>query len=540
MATATRVRVPPAADAGGVRGVVAAGHRASAQAGARILAEGGNAVDAAIAASFAAAVCEGPLTGPGAGGFLLVAGPRTAPTFLDFFVAVPGLGPEGRRLDPADLDAFTVPFGGAEQVFHIGPASVAVPGMLQGLLTAWERFGRLPLVELTAPAIELARGGVPVGPQAAYLWRILAEMLVFTPESAAIYAPGGTVLGEGEIFRNPALAETLEELARSGADAIGPAGWLSRRIVEGLAAQGGLITSTDIAEYRVVERPALRVRFRDRVILTNPPPSSGGVLIAAALTHLDGHPAATDAVARYRNLIAAGEFANALRTEAFASRLHALDGADVTDWTDVADGAPAPELARGPNGTTHVSVVDHDGMIVSLSSSNGTGAGVMAPGMGFLLNNMMGEADLNPGGFGTMDPGMRMTSMMAPTIVVDHDAPTVGLGSAGSNRLRSAILQTLAGIIDDDLPVATAVARPRVHPEAGGLDVEGGVPDVVAAALEADGRPVRRWDDLNLFFGGVSAVRRAGDRLEGAGDPRRGGAAFGVTATREVVELSTP
>ena len=496
-------------------------------------------MDAAIAASFAAAVCEGPLTGPGAGGFLMVAGPQTAPTCLDFFVAVPGLGPEGRRLDPGDLDAFTVPFGGAEQVFHIGPASVAVPGMLHGLLGAWERFGGLPLAVLAAPAIELARGGVEVGPQAAYLWRILGEMLMFTPESAAIYAPAGRVLGDGEIFRNPALAETLEELARSGPDAIGPGGWLSRRIVEGLAAQGGLVTATDMAEYRVIDRPALRVRFRDRVIVTNPPPSSGGVLIAAALTRLDGRPVAADDVTRYRNLIAAGEFANALRTTTFAARLHALDGSDATDWSVMADGEAAPELARGPNGTTHVSVVDHDGMIVSLSSSNGSGAGVMVPGMGFLLNNMMGEADLNPGGFGTMDPGMRMTSMMAPTIVMDGSVPTVGLGSAGSNRLRSAILQTLAGIIDDDLPVVDAVARSRVHPEAGGLDIEGGVPDAVAAALEADGRPVRRWDDLNLFFGGVSAVRRAGDRLEGAGDPRRGGAAFGVTDTREVVELST-
>jgi gamma-glutamyltranspeptidase / glutathione hydrolase len=531
--------VTPAADAGATRGVVAAGHRASAEAGARILAEGGNAVDAAIAASFAGAVCEGPLTGPGAGGFLLVAGPRTAPTFLDFFVAVPGLGPNGARLEPSDLSAFTVPFGDADQVFHIGSASAAVPGMLQGLFAAWERFARLPLTELVASGIELARGGVTVGPQAAYLWRILGEMLTFTPESAAIYAPGGSVLGEGEIFRNPALAETLEELARTGPQSIGPGGWLAERIVAGLAATGGLVTDADMADYRVIERPPLEVAFRGRTIVTNPPPSSGGVLIAAALSHMAARPVAADAVCRYRDLVAAGEFANALRTAAFARRLHELDGADVTEWGAVAAGDPGPPLTRGPNGTTHVSVIDRDGMIASLSSSNGTASGVMVPGTGFLLNNMMGEADLNPAGFGSMDPGMRMTSMMAPTIVMDGPVPTVGLGSAGSNRLRSAILQTLVEILDDGLPVPAAVSRPRVHPEAGGIDVEGGVPDVVIAALAAEGRPVRRWGDRNLFFGGVSAVARSGDRLEGAGDPRRGGAAFGVTGAGEVIELST-
>jgi gamma-glutamyltranspeptidase / glutathione hydrolase len=535
----TRVRVAPVADGRSVRGVVAAGHRASAQAGARILAEGGNAVDAAIAASFAGAVCEGPLTGPGAGGFLLVAGPRTSPVFLDFFVAVPGLGPDGRRLDPADLDACVVPFGDAEQVFHIGPASVAVPGMLQGLFAAWARFGHMPLAELAAPAIELARDGVEVGPATAYLWRILAGILTAAPEAAAIYAPDGRLLGEGEVFRNPALAETLEEIARSGPVCIGPHGWLAQRIVEGVAAAGGLVTATDMADYRVVERPALEVEFRGRRILTNPPPSSGGVLIAAALSRLASRPPARDDVSRIRHLVDAGEFANGLRTDAFASRLHALDGEGVTDWTAVCDGTPPPPVTRGPNGTTHISVMDRDGMVASLSSSNGAASGVMIPGTGFLLNNMMGEADLNPGGFGSMDPGMRMTSMMAPTIVMDGHVPSVALGSAGSNRLRSAILQTLAGIIDDGLGVPEAVARPRVHPEGGGVDVEGGIPGDVASALESPDRPVRRWGDRNLFFGGVSAVGRSGDRLEGAGDPRRGGAAFGVTATSEVIELST-
>ena len=186
-------------------------------------------------------------------------------------------------------------------------------------------------------------------------------MLTFTPESRAIYAPGGSLLGEGEIFRNPALAETLEELARTGPQSIGPGGWLSERIVEGLASTGGLVTAADMADYRVVERPPLAVAFRGHTIITNPPPSSGGVLIAAALSYVAARPVAAGAVSRYRDLVDAGEFANALRTAAFARRLHELDGADVTDWA-VPPPATAPPLTRGRT-PPPVGVIDRDGMI---------------------------------------------------------------------------------------------------------------------------------------------------------------------------------
>ncbi len=469
---------------------------------------------------------------------MLVCSPDTAPVLLDFFVAVPGLGPTGRALDPADLDAFTVPFGDADQVFHIGPASVAVPGMLQGLCAAWERFGRLGLPDLVAPAVDCARRGVVIGAQAAYLHRILGEMLTFTADAAAVYAPRGEMLGEGGIFRNLDLASTLEEVGRTGAAAMAPGGWLAEMIVEGLAPSGGLLTPTDIAAYRVIERRPLQTAFRGRTVITNPPPSSGGVLIAAALAQLERRSVATGTGEFYRDVVAAGEYANSLRTEEFARRLNDV-APDETDWTQFVGPIAGLPITRGPNGTTHVSVVDADGMIVSLSSSNGTSSGVMIPGTGFLLNNMMGEQDLNPHGFGSMPPGGRMTSMMAPTVVMEGARPRIGLGSAGSNRLRSAILQTLVGIVDGQMSIAAAVARPRVHPEGGGIDVEAGVPHDVCVALEADGRVLRRWGARNLFFGGVSAVGWCQDELQGAGDPRRGGAAFGVSQSGEVVDLST-
>lgn len=490
-------------------GAVAAGSPLAARAGAEVLACGGNAVDAAVAAAFVAGAAEAPLTGPGAGGFLLARSPGGEATLLDFFVSVPGSGPGGRRLDPKDLDNFTVPFGGAEQVFHIGPASVAVPGMVPGLCEAAARLGRLPLADLVAPAVRVAREGVEITAAAAFLHAILRDMLNASPASAAMFHPEGRPPREGELLRFPDLADTLEEIGRSGARVVMD-GTVARAILDDMISAGGLLTAEDLAGYRVVERAPLEVRYRDATMLTNPPPSSGGSLIAAALRSLEGDPPARDDVTFYRRVAAAGRHANRVRAE----------------------------QSRKPVGsTTHVSAVDADGGAASLSSSCGSGSGVVIPGTGILMNNMLGEEDLNPGGFGLLDPGSRMTSMMSPTIVLRGGTPLLVLGSAGSNRLRSAILQATVSVLDQSFDVSSAVSRPRVHPEGNGLDVEGGVPEAAVEALRGDGHVVRRWDALNLFFGGVSAVGVAPSGLEAAGDPRRGGGAAGVTRAGEVVPL---
>lgn len=175
--------------------------------------------------------------------------------------------------------------------------------------------------------------------------------------------------------------------------------------------------------------------------------------------------------------------------------------------------------------------------MASLSSSNGSGSGVVAPGTGVLLNNMMGESDLNPAGFGSLPPGMRMTSMMAPTMLLEGDQPLAALGSAGSNRLRSAILMVVAGMVDAGADPRTAVERPRIHHEGDGIDVEGGVPGGAVDALTAEGFDVRLWSEANLYFGGVSAAGFSDDGLRAAGDPRRGGGAAGIDEDGRVVDL---
>ena len=507
--------------------MVAAGHRESARAGAEILAGGGNAVDAVCAAACAAAIAETPLTGPGAGGFLLARTPDGEATLLDFFVAVPGLGPDGRRLDPANLESFAVPFGGAEQVFHIGSPSVAVPGMIPGIVTAVERLGSLSLADIVAPAMRLAVDGVVVTPEVAYLFEILASMLTHTPEASVIFAPHGRLLRVGERFAIPELADTFAEIAHAGA-ATSSDGRLAHALLTHLERTGGLVTADDLKAYSVIERTPLQVAHGDVTLLTNPPPSSGGVLIAAALAAIDG-TAVSDDVEFYRQVARAAVAANALRDDGFASGLHdpGFAGRLLTRAIP----------SRKPTGTTHASAVDAHGGMAGLSSSCGSGGGVVVPGTGILLNNMAGEEDLNPGGFGRLAPGMRMSSMMAPTLIVRGGEPVVALGSAGSNRLRSAILQTVVGVVDARMDLASAVDRPRVHAEGGRLQVEGGVSDEVVAALAADGHVVQRWGDRNLFFGGVSIAGFGPAGLTGAGDPRRGGAAAGVTASGQVVDL---
>lgn len=502
-------------------GIVAAGHRESARAGAIALSHGGNAVDAVAAAACAASVAENPLTGPGAGGFCLYRPASGAAHLIDFFVRVPGLGPEGRRLDADMLDSFTVPFGGADQVFHIGPASVAVPGFLHGIAHVVERYGRLTVADAVEPACRLARDGVVITPQVAYLFRILQAMLVFTPEAQAIYAPEGRLLAAGDRFRVPELAETFGQFAAEGVAAISE-GELGRAIREHLG-KAGLLTAEDLRDYHVVERDPLRLRRGDDEVLTNAPPSAGGLLILAALAAIDRSSVGTDE-GFYRSVVSAGVAANELRDEAFIDALR--DPAFVARVLDA--------VTRKPTGTTSVSAVDADGGMATLSSSLGSGGGVVVPGTGILLNNMSGEQDLNPVGFGLLEPGLRMTSMMAPTVVTRNGEPALALGSAGSNRLRSAILQTLVSVMDAGLDVEAAVHRARVHPEDGRVDVEFGVSDAVCGALERDGHMLRRWDERNLFFGGVSAVTNRNGRMSGAGDPRRGGAVAVVMPSGEV------
>lgn len=485
-------------------GVIAAGHPVTAQTGADALRAGGNAVDAALAAMLASMACEPLLTALGAGGYMLVVDPDQTPVLLDFFVEAPGRGADpGKR---AELTPVTISFGDAVQVFNIGAASVGTYGLPAGVCEASRRFGRLTLPELAAPAARLARDGVRVTAQQAYLFEILAGIILATPECAALFAPGGAPLGEGELVRQPELADALERLAGEGPEPF-YRGDVAAAIVDWVSERGGMLTAQDLAGFQVIDREPVRVGFRGRQVLTNPPPSAGGILIARSLGWLEEESDPPDT----ERLVAAMERTQAQRTPEF------LAGLDDPQF-----------VARFLGSTTHIAVIDSGGWACSVTCSNGSCSGVVVPGTGVHLNNMMGEQDLNPLGFHHHPPGRRMPSMMAPTVVLRDGVTELVLGSAGSNRIRSAILQTIIRVVDEGMRAGEAVCAPRVHFEDGVVYAE---PGIDTAALEAAGRPIARFRERNLFFGGVQAVERErSGAFWGGGDPRRGGAAVTVEA----------
>ena len=494
-------------------GVVAAGHPVSARAGADALLAGGNAVDAALGAMLASFACEPLLTGLGAGGYMLVVAPGQAPTLLDFFVEAPGRGEPDLARARSELIPVPVSFGDAVQLFHVGEASVGTFGMPAGVCEAARRFGRFPLERLVAPAARLAREGVPLNPQQAYIVEILGAIVTSTPEASALFAPDGRLLRAGERLRQPELGDALERLGSEGADPFYE-GDIAAAIVDWLARRGGLVTGADLSAYEVVDREPVRARYRGREVLTNPPPSAGGILIAHALAMLDGVPGPPSVV----QLVEVMERTQKERTPEFLAGLG--DPLFVQEFL----ARPVGRLGS----TTHIAALDREGWACSVTCSNGSASGVIVPGTGVHLNNMLGEQDLNPLGFHHHPPGRRMPSMMSPTIVLRDGAAQLAVGSAGSNRIRSAVLQTIIRSIDDGLEAQAAIDAPRVHFED---DMVYSEPGVDVAALEGAGRSVSPFRARNLFFGGAQAAALdANGRFSGGGDPRRGGAALVVEA----------
>lgn len=480
-----------------VLGVVAAGSGQAATVGAGVLAAGGNAFDAAVAAGFAASVAEPALTSLGGGGFCMARTAAGEEVLVDFFVDMPGLGLDGRPADP-HFEPVTVRFPGVEQVFVMGLGSVAVPGVLAGLVHVHRRFGRLPLADVVEPAARMAADGVPLEDVQAYAASLLTPIMTATSASRALFAPHGRLLAAGELLVNPDLAALLRSLPDGGGDTLhrGP---VAEQVAADMAAGGGLLTADDLAAYRVVEREPLVTRFRGHRVLTNPPPGTGGRLVAVSLTAAD---AAVPEGCRW------GDPAHAV------GLVEAMVAADAA--------RAGPSVTRG---TTHISVADADGNVASMTTSNGEGSGYVAPGTGVMLNNMLGEDDLHPDGFHTGPPGVRVGSMMAPSVVLGPAGePVLAVGSGGSKRIRNAILQVVVSCVALGVDVERAVAAPRLHWDGTAVQAEPGWPDAALAAV-AERWPVRRWDTANMYFGGVQAVVPG---RAGVGDARRGGGAVTV------------
>lgn len=509
------------------QGAIAAGHPLTVEAGHDVLKAGGNAYDAAVAAFFMACVAEPVLASLGGGGFLLAQTASGQQRLFDFFVQTP------RRKKPvADIDFRPIwaDFGTVRQEFHIGQGAIATPGAVKGIFEVHRQLGSMPISELVQPAIHTARKGMRLNALQAYIFSIVEPILKASPEVAAVFSGGGNgrLVSEGELFCFPPLADFLEVLAAEG-DELFYCGEVARQIAESCADQGGHLCREDLENYQVIDREPLQLSYGGCQLVINPPPSSGGILIVFALQlwqQLRNRDMTFGSLEHLYLLTQVMATTNQARIESHADDgdMHPtaealLDEQLLARYRDEISGR-----ARAHRGTTHISVVDKWKNVATLTVSNGEGCGSMVSGTGIMLNNMLGEEDLNPHGFQQWRENQRMTSMMSPCVLNQPDGRIVALGSGGSNRIRTAILQAIINLSDFGLSLEDAVCSPRLHFENDLLNVEKGFRAPVLKALFEHYPDHKCWDALNLFFGGVHSVQYHQGRYEGAGDARRGGA----------------
>ncbi len=444
---------------------VAAGHPATAEVGAGILAEGGTAADAVVAMCLASCVAETVMSGLLAGCHAIVFdGARVSN--LDGFAAMPSGG--------GDLLDVPVPFGDEIVVYSIGPGSCAVPGLPAALGELSERLGRLPWTRLVEPALGLAQRGVPLPEMHRRSLAMLGDVLLLE-RGGEIFAREGRLLEAGEQLVQPGLVTAFEALAEEGTESV-YRGSLSEEL---LRVEGVVFTSADLAGYAPRWSDPVLAGFHGHRIATR-----GG---------LSGVP---ELVPRFPRL------AGLSPTERVLELVAALE---------------TPET--GGEHTTNMVAVDREGRACVLTHSLGVGAGVWLPGLDLQLNNLLGESDIV---FGEPKPGDHLESRMAPSLAFDDSGLALAVGAAGATRLRTALSTVLSGVLDEELDPEEAVSRPRVHPTPNLVDAEPGVDETALVELEMQGRTVRRWDELHHYFGGVSCVGRTG----AAGDPRRNGAAI--------------
>lgn len=516
------------------RGAIAAGHPQTVNAGVEMFRLGGNVFDAVIAAMLASFVAEPALTSIAGGGFLLAHTPDRPPTLFDFFTQTPL---HRRPAEDVDFYAVDVNFGTAIQQFHVGMGSIAVPGTIAGIFHVHGKLGRLPFREVVAPAIHLAKTGAEVNAFQAYCFSILRPILTQSAEMRAVVATTGELVKPGDRLIMSHLADTLDYLAQEGVRTFYE-GEIAHLLVKDCQDHGGFLTREDLARYQVIERSPLSTSYRGNRLLTNPPPSSGGALIAFSLdllSSLDLSATAFGCPQHLKQLAQVMRLTNQARKDGYDRRLYDTDilktflsDAHVNHYRQQLN-APSPiGILNKWGSTTHISAIDDEGNAASVTASNGEGSAYVIPGTGIMTNNMLGEADLHPSGFHQWQENRRISSMMAPTILLREGRPAIVLGSGGSNRIRTAIVQVISNVLDFQMPIQEAIAAPRIHWESDVFNLEPGLSAIEMNEVESSfpfDQDVIQWEQQNMFFGGVHAVVCTPDgTLDGAGDSRRGGA----------------
>jgi gamma-glutamyltranspeptidase/glutathione hydrolase len=506
-----------------MKGAVSAGSPYTTEAGLHALRSGGNAIDAAIASTLMAGVAEPLLSGIGGAGMATVRFDGQIDC-VDFFSNMPGIGASGPP--SASMEDISIDYGPTTQSFLVGNAAAAVPGVPCGISAMHERYGSLPMSTLALPAIRAAQEGVPVTAGFERVCELLWPILNRTDAVRALFSRNGRPLKQGDQFVCPDLADTIHSFAEQGPDYF-TNGAGAQAILNHLGTENQM-TSADLQAQQAVIRKALPVRYRDATLWIPSAPSAAGISLAHSLSVLESqgpllNPTGVETISRIAEAL---NSTFAMRGKPFLSDLF-TDGFAASFLARVQASRMGTKGAT-PGYTTHISTVDEQGNAVSITHSLGETAGEVAGNTGVLINNFLGEADVNPPFF-QRPAGGRLITMCCPSILELSDGRFIALGSGGSSRIPTAVLHGTIYLTDACWPVEKAVTGPRTHIEGDALHVETWNRGPLTMEAVAERWPNHiRFDGPNMFFGGLHMAGVGPNGFCGSGDSRRSGS-YGTT-----------
>ena len=452
---------------------IAGGHKDTVESASNILKEGGNAFDAAIAGVFASMSCEYLYTGAASGGAMLVKKNGFSVDIIDFFVETPPIDPSKVN----DFKSINADFGNTKQEFNIGAGSVGIPGTLPGLIQIHKDYGSLPFSVLVEQAIDLAKKGCLVSKNQEYLSEVLSPIISSSKLLESLFTKGGSLLKEGDLFFNADFSSFLEQFLYEDAAAfyrheVCPLFYNSFK-------EGGIIELKDLQGYTPKKRIPLELKYRGHNIFMNPEPSTGGALINEGLKQLSGL-----------------DFVSKKDIEAALHKMKKFKDKDMI------------------GSTTHLSIIDKENNVASVTTTNGVGAGFTVPGTGIMPNNMLGEKHLNINGFHNWKSQQRIPSNICPTLIVDKNNNLTTLGSAGSSRIISATISVISNLLNNEMSLKESISKSRIHLEEDTLHCE---PSYSHPEYKTENVVI--WGEKNMYFGGVNAC----SSFDSVGDERRSG-----------------
>ena len=494
--------------------IVATGHSVTAESAAAILRMDGNAIDAAVSALFTACIAEPALSSLGGGGFAMIHPHNEKPVLLDFFAHTPR---KLKKEHEVSVRSFLCDFGSTQQEFHIGAGTSAVPGCVKGIFEMLDRFGTMPATDLIQPTLDVLKEGIAVTELPAKFIDMLSPIFM-DPSARSVYeskSNPGTPVRAGEKLYFPEYIDLLESLAIEGPDLF-YLGEVAKSIDEISKFAGGIVSYEDLKEYVVHLRKPIETTYRDHTVYLNPPPSIGGLLLAMGFDSLCGQQLHPFGSSKYiQTILRMMKTINELEEDSPSSEINLELQHDYFN------------LHRQHNlasrGTTHISIIDKHRNSVAMTVSNGEGCGTMIPGTQVMMNNMLGEKDLNPRGLADWIPDKRLSSFMAPSIAMRNNGDQIVIGSGGSNRIHTAIQQVLLNLIDHRMSVEEAVQAPRLHYHEGAAYAEDIFADEALIEPLKEFQNFTRFPERNVFFGGAHTIRSTQQSLEGCGDERRSG-----------------